>query len=103
QEGRMVLPGLERRIDVHEQRRVVEPVRIPAAAVYELPRAWDDRLLVGVEQVPERQPVLEPDDAQRRGTGEDRDESGPGAAPAARIRLRVRRRRRDRRRFALRR
>ena len=63
---RLVLPGLERGEHVEEQARVVEPVRVEAAAVHHPPRARDDVLLVGVEQVAERQAVLDPDQPQRR-------------------------------------
>ena len=63
---RLVLPRLERREHVEEQRRVVEPVRVEPAAVDHPPRARDDVLLVRVEQAAERQAVLDPDQPQRR-------------------------------------
>ena len=83
---RLVVPELERSVDVHEQARIVEPVRISTATVHELPRTRHDRLLVGIEQVAERKPVLDPDEPQRSGAGQDRDERGsrpapPGAGP----------------------
>ena len=96
--------------DVHEQRRIVEPVRISSATVHQLPRARHDRLLVRVEEVAERQSVLDPDEAQRSSAGEDRGEGGGRARPSACRLQRWRparpaagRRRRARRRFVLRR
>ena len=80
---RLVLPPLKGCIDVQEERRVVEPVGIPATAVHQLPRTRHDRLLVGIQQVPEREAVLEPDEPQRRCAREDRHQRGPAAAPLA--------------------
>src|SRR6266545_316869 len=80
--GRFGLPRLEGRIDVHEHCRVVEPVWIAAAAVHELPGTRDDRLLVGVQEVAERQAILDPDEPERRRESDDRRERRPYAAPA---------------------
>ena len=65
------MPRLERCEPVEHERRVVEPVRVEPAAVDELPRARDDALLVRVQQVPERQPVLEPRDPEAERDSED--------------------------------
>jgi len=61
---RRVVPRLERRLHVHDERRPLEPARIRPAAVRHPPRARDDVQLVRVEQPAERQPVPEPDEPQ---------------------------------------
>ena len=82
QERRVGLPGLERRVDVHEKRRVVEPVRISPASVHDLPRARNDGLLVRVQEVSERQAVLDADRAEHRTGPDERGERCGGPAPA---------------------
>src|SRR5690242_6259618 len=47
---RVRLPRLERRDHVHQQRRVVEPVRVEPAAVRHVPGARDDAHLVRAEE-----------------------------------------------------
>ena len=95
---RAVLPRLEGGEDVEKQRGVVEPVRVEPAAVDDLPRPRDDVLLVGVEQIAERQAVLDPDQPQgrreRQDRGEERkrpsDANPHHSAPAQRARRRGR-------------
>ena len=94
QVGRMRLPGLERGDHVHQQRRVVEPVRIETAAVGHVPRPRDDALLVGAEEG-ERVRVGDADDAERR---RDREDRGEGELRPAPERLRPPSRRRSLRR-----
>ena len=86
-----MLPRLERREQVHQQRRVVEPVRVETAAVHHLPRARDDALLVRAEQR-EGQAVADADQTQRCRAGEDRGEGDARPAPedVARTSLRPR-------------
>ncbi len=79
---RLVVPGLERGEDVHDERRVVEPTRIGPGAVRHRPGTRDDVPLVGVQER-ERQAVADAHQAQRNRTGEQGDEREPRAAPPA--------------------
>ena len=79
---RLVVPGLERSEDVHDERRVVEPTGIGAAPVRHRPGARDDVPLVGVQER-ERQAVPDAHQPQRDRAGEQGNEGEPRAAPPA--------------------
>ena len=79
---RLVVPGLERGEDVHDERRVVEPTRIGAAAVRHRPGAWDEVPLVRIQER-KRQAVADAHQAQHSRTDEQGDKGEPWAAPPA--------------------
>ena len=76
----LVLPRLERREQVHDEGRIVEPVRVEPAAVRHRPGARDDVPLVGVQER-KRKAVPDADEPERSGQHEQRRERDPRAAP----------------------
>jgi hypothetical protein len=76
------VPGLERRQQVEDERGVVEPAGVGAAAVHHRPGAGDDVALVGVQQR-ERESVPDADETEPSGEAEDGGEREPRPSPAA--------------------
>ena len=97
--GRLAVPRLEGSHRVRHECRPVEEVRIEAAAVRHPPRPGHHVLLVGIENRPVREAVLDADQPHGGGPGEDRAERCARPSPVRSVRRQAARHRRARRRF----
>ena len=80
--GRLTLPGLERRQQVHDEAWVVEPMRVEAAAVHHRPCARNHVALVGVQEG-EREAVADANEAEGTRAGQNRRQRDRRAPPPA--------------------